>query len=412
MTLIIRIIELAKLEQLNSIKTMDQIINALKVNPIFKMSLGSKELFHSNFLEYLWDVDQEEFKKLINDVYPNTFDTNTNYLLGREKKNFDICIYHKIKGQRGGEKDVYDLIIENKVKSIPYKEQLDEYNNEAIKNNKNCRFILLSLSDKIPDLSEIKKQWEIVKYDILRDKIENHYLNNPNICSTRDKEYITDYCIFIEQMNKLVDKIIPNNIFVHPLFEENDIDKLKKIRLHDLYIKLRCSWFVIELKKRITQNTQIIHKFSGVKQNQINLNIDINQGNGQIAAWICDNKNNVFEIVIQGDQYRHGINQRMILTPSKIKGERLNELYDKLKQLSDKRPLEFLNFNGNNNVEPHTIKKFRDKNSTLMKSGPFNCYGEDYIYRYIEANNHSTNMLLTMMLNDINAIFANIPCLY
>ena len=33
------------------------ILGELKMNPIFKMSLGSKELFHSNFLEYLWELD-------------------------------------------------------------------------------------------------------------------------------------------------------------------------------------------------------------------------------------------------------------------------------------------------------------------------------------------------------------------
>ena len=37
--------------------------------PIFRLSLGSKELFHSNFLEYLWDVDKGSFIKMINAVF-------------------------------------------------------------------------------------------------------------------------------------------------------------------------------------------------------------------------------------------------------------------------------------------------------------------------------------------------------
>ena len=312
---------------------MKQTIQALKGNPIFRMSLGSKELFHSNFLEYLWDVDQEAFKELINAFLPNTFVAGIDYLLGREKKNFDICIYHQI----GGNKDVYDLIIENKVKSIPYKAQLDEYYNKAISNNRDCRFVLLTLSDQFPDVTNIKTQWEIVSYDQLRAKIDNRYLQKSGKCSNKDKDYIKDYCAFIYQLNALMGKIIPINI-TSPLFEQNVINSFKDIRLHDLYIKLRCSWFVLELMKRMTHTTCItpiiVHNFSGVKQNVVNLNIDINQGNGQIAAWICDNNGNVFEVVIQGNQYRHGINQRAISTYPKKDNERLNELYNRLGTLT------------------------------------------------------------------------------
>ena len=44
---------------------------------IFRMSLGSKELFHSNFLEYLWSIDP------------------SHKMFVRDKENFDICLYHE-----------------------------------------------------------------------------------------------------------------------------------------------------------------------------------------------------------------------------------------------------------------------------------------------------------------------------
>lgn len=393
---------------------MDQNIKALKENPIFRMSLGSKELFHSNFLEFLWDVDQEAFKKLINAFFPCTFIPGRNYLFGREKKNFDICIFHKEKGKGRGEIDVYDLIIENKVKSIPYKEQLMKYKKVAELNNVNCRFILLTLSDQFLGKTDINEQWIIVRYCQLRAIIVLYYLKLPNNCSSKDKEYIKDYCDFIKQLNDLVGKIIPQNISNLPLFVKDDIEKLKVIRLHDLYIKLRCSWFVGELRKRITIQTQMVHKFSDVGQGRVNLNIDINQGNGQVAAWICNGENNVFEIVIQGNQYRHGINQRNISTSAVGTEERLNDLYDRLKNLSDNRPLVFLNFENNifsTSVKPQTNKKFQK--SMLQKRGPFNCYGKDYIYRYIQIDEKDcVEKLFEMMLNDINDIYTNIPCLF
>ena len=40
----------------------------LAKSPMFKLSLSSKELFHSNFLEWLSNVDEKAFKSLILDM--------------------------------------------------------------------------------------------------------------------------------------------------------------------------------------------------------------------------------------------------------------------------------------------------------------------------------------------------------
>ena len=284
---------------------------------------------------------------------------------------------------------------------------------------RSCRFILLTLSEDFPDKDDIKiqEEWEIVKYDQLQEKIEEHFLKK-NICSEKESFYIRDYCNFIEQLSCLKNIMLPI-ILDQPLFNNNDIDKLKEIRLHDLYIKLRCSWFTLMIKNTLKckgVDTQIVHKFQDVKQGVVNLNIDMNQGNGQIAAWICDQKNNVFEIVIQGNQYRHGINQRSIKTTKNDKYNRLNELYSRLSSLPDKRPFEFLNFKDNSCVKPSSIKKFQ-KTETL-KSGPFDCYDKDYIYRYILIQDNSKKVtqtylhvkdLINQMINDIIGIYTNIP---
>ena len=68
---------------------METIITKLKNNPIFSMSLGSKELFHSNFLEYLWNVNREAFISIINEFNKkyesiNLLSNNQKYELGRE----------------------------------------------------------------------------------------------------------------------------------------------------------------------------------------------------------------------------------------------------------------------------------------------------------------------------------------
>ena len=117
-------------------KSISEILEELGKMAIFKMSLGSKELFHSNFLEYLFYIDHNKFVSLINSLLlpeGKKLLDRVDYKISREKENFDICLYHEEKREkiRRNQKKctyvVYDLILENKVKSIPYKEQLNEY---------------------------------------------------------------------------------------------------------------------------------------------------------------------------------------------------------------------------------------------------------------------------------------------
>lgn len=113
----------------------------LKSSPMFKLSLSSKELFHSNFLEWLSNVNPIAFKSLILDMaglkgkkykWPDV------WRVKREYNNFDLCIvaYDQYKNNEDEKIDDDEdfrimFVIENKVKSIPYIEQLKRYTQEA-----------------------------------------------------------------------------------------------------------------------------------------------------------------------------------------------------------------------------------------------------------------------------------------
>lgn len=51
-------------------------------------------------------------------------------------------------------------------------------------------------------------------------------------------------------------------------------------------------------------------------------------------------------------------------------------------------------------------KKGKDK---IKKTGPFDCYGESYIYRYKKIDGCMTAVLLGKMLEDIKKIYSQIP---
>ena len=99
---------------------IDNIRAELEPSPMYNMSLSSKELFHSNLLAWLGNTQETKafFVDIVDKLAGIKLDLNDSWTVEREDKNFDLCI------KKG--KD-YLLVIENKVKSIPRKAQLDEY---------------------------------------------------------------------------------------------------------------------------------------------------------------------------------------------------------------------------------------------------------------------------------------------
>ena len=110
----------------------------LDKSPMFKLSLSSKELFHSNFLEWLSVVSPDKFKVLINKMADCEITWPNVWRVKREYNNFDLCIVAYDQYEDTADEKIDDdpdfrilVVVENKVKSIPYKEQLDRYAKEA-----------------------------------------------------------------------------------------------------------------------------------------------------------------------------------------------------------------------------------------------------------------------------------------
>ena len=132
---------------------MANFYDVLKNSPMFQLSLASKELFHSNFLAWIgslpFDKGKEHpFRKVMFELgATNALDDSwgEDWYVAREYKNFDLCVLSEKplefriektpsdeECKEGGIDDVSVqprvlLVLENKLKSIPYKKQLDEY---------------------------------------------------------------------------------------------------------------------------------------------------------------------------------------------------------------------------------------------------------------------------------------------
>ncbi len=217
--------------------SLDKIVNGLKQSPLFHLSLASKELFHSNFLAWLCQAYPAYAGRFFATFLSRTPAICEGLRVLREWHNIDLLLKYP-----GGE----DLVIENKVKSLPVKGQLEEYA-AAIRGKEQTSFLLLSLNRpaflpvneaaiRLPDGTV----WQYLTYRELAGKLLDLL---PHIAATNSYhgQLLQDYVDFITHLDALsthfaIDWSDEQGDFfgVH-----SDIERLKSIRVHDLIDKMR-----------------------------------------------------------------------------------------------------------------------------------------------------------------------------
>ena len=227
-------------------QNLNKCVGDLRKNPMFNMSLSSKELFHSNFLAWLVENYPKEFDMVFSEILDGNNIKIPSILIEeglgkveRERRNKDLTIYLE---------DNKKIIIENKVKSLPDIKQLESYSEE------NTYHILLSLyepdwnmnSDNSFFIKNAKNQnhkWHYVSYNVLLGKLKDLNINS------KHKVYLEDYVSFISLLSELSLNIV--NIKLDDEFEPLKYYELfKEIRLHDLYQKIYFSKLNELLKKK------------------------------------------------------------------------------------------------------------------------------------------------------------------
>lgn len=234
---------------------MNDKIEYLKNSPIYAMSLGSKELFHSNFWAWLmrknpyminvfFERKITSVKKdnkgdfIINDNPP----VNPEKLIQREYKNRDITINLS--------DGVY--IIENKIKTLPDKEQLLKYQYSANNFKNGCYTGLENPNfDESEVTFEVNKQlhtrkfeddrWHFLDYkDIskkIREIVDNtKFVNNKKFFDSFEIEIIKQYCSAISNLNCIISKKLKND---KNNFSFKTDKNLAKIGIDDVYKKLK-----------------------------------------------------------------------------------------------------------------------------------------------------------------------------
>ena len=418
-------------------------LKALRDSITFQMSLGSKELFHSNFLEWLSIIDWDCFLKVLhklagigeNDSFwwekencPIEVEgvtdrlfrpENGNIIVRREYNHYDLSIYilygYTNPRQDGIPKPKWRpvLILENKVKSMPYQEQLGQYAQKAFSEweqsypkkqpkdsweKKGVTFVLLTLFDEATFIQTKVGPNGQCKHDITWHKSNYHTLSTAisdafkRLSSNpKAQTIIDDYSLFaktlhnlskteswlVKEMDSYQDKIIKT------------APEETRLRIADILEKVHHERMLRILIDKLEQSESLKSKhehwnkekeFKGPKGEK-NYNTGIvfyetafSRGKGATQVFVIVNDDYRLMIQLQNNQYRRCV----ILHPIK------KNIDKKMKRICD----------GLNKIW-----------SGYARSKSF---GKFFNYQYDPITNETVNDILDKVVSDLEAIFSNI----
>lgn len=288
-------------------KTIESTINNLEKNPLFQMSLGSKELFHSNILAWLMETDIEIAKHIFKNWALISSNELENIKIEREKYHIDLLITLTF---NDNSKKI--IIIENKLKSIPYPEQLDKYSkvvNSKYSEISDKTFILLSLTEPTFILPE---GWIHKSYSDLYNAIDNITIGEgKNISFFSLNDILIAYKDFIKNLDDIYTNISTNKNYDFYDLKNNLINKFRDIRIHDLILKTVHQQISYSVIYRIKNELKLSNKRYREHLNEI---LDFSVGTGFTnSSGISDLKILIFRnekvkyllgIQLQANQFR------------------------------------------------------------------------------------------------------------
>ncbi len=272
------------------IEAIDQTLN-------HKLSMSNMELYHSNLLARVLEKYKEEPFSLLEGVVPN-YKAYRTICVERESKHKDLTIILSNGNQ------TITVIIENKFKSLPEREQLEKYTTK----DSNMYYILLSLTE--PEKDILPEKWCWKNYD----ELSKYYSKIAK--KTNDllfKEFLKDYIRYISAVSKLLNASELDMELEKYYIEPSVRKELKNIGLVDLVDKIRYE----KMKNRIKCNNGIGRPYSNRMSGGFYFGY-----NYEINEYLS------FDIQIQGNQYRHKLNIKKSIGKSK---EELIDICENLK---------------------------------------------------------------------------------
>lgn len=255
-------------------------------SPSFAMSLGAKELFHTNFLGFLLESDDEQLEDVrcaLRDAlcFPVGQGELSRCFVWREKKHLDLVLVPVASRDDSEEADApvrtRALVVEAKLKSIPSWHQLERYRSDTLKSLRldhdekpNGFRVVLSTngarSSTMPKLlllapteTEVHRAWTTASWSAVHDKLQEAASRLP-----ADAPFATILRDYISALAALLQIITATRRFVTHACDTTDMTygayeseltraELRRLRLHDLVGKLASDEWVRRLVGRVKE---------------------------------------------------------------------------------------------------------------------------------------------------------------
>ena len=310
---------------MQNMNDLEQIKERLTANPFFALSLGSRELFHSNFLAWLLT----NYPMMISALAQSL--PQRNFKVHREKYSFDLLVSTEDEGDR------HSLIVEVKVKDTPKIHQLKQYDETAHKKRK-ClgeapEKLLISLTTAPLG---IPASWRVANLAELANSIED-VTSGCNLTPAHHT-LVQYYLALCRDLTELVQRItavdLQSRYFLFKRPEEEAYTKvddiLDKLRFSDTIEKHRASKLCEEIRRKSEGLA-----FSGFKPH-FDHGFDRKQAHvgGAIRIFSDHDKRQPelsLVVSLQGKQYRRMVSFRGQKIPSRAEGkdqEKLVEFID------------------------------------------------------------------------------------
>ena len=385
---------------------------------MFWLSLSSKELFHSNFLAWIGTLPGDRgknhpFRRLMCDLGAKNENWGDDWFVAREYMNFDLCVLSSAPDESQDSEDGNGgsgakrnkerspkilLVLENKLKSIPYIEQLDKYCNK-VKDRHNVDFLLLSMADEFPDKEAVKEQgiWKIVSYKTYLKSLSDIPFEG------YEKQIVTDYCSQLGCIQTLCERWTGDLLESQFLYFQNgnggrilqeEYLQLKQLRIHDLYHKYRHAHISSELKNQLSSALQAAgydnygfiqvadYKKTRLKRININLGFGFLHGEPVLDLYLIVDKLNLYVIQVQADHYVHG----WVRLDSKYKG-RPEDLWEHVSVKDDWW------------LQSPQSPILKDRNNRTKPFGKYDSANSMFVYKYwlIDATAKVKDLLACMV---------------
>lgn len=354
----------------------------LKESNLFFLSLHSKELFHSNFIAWIAERNKDAFRKFFEDF--TGIQLPDKFIVEREKQNFDLCIYVPNNQNRYS----ISCIIENKVKSMPYAEQLEKYSEKLESMGaKDAKKVLLSLYTKSrPNVDG----WVCRTYEDLANSLAKIV----PLFEDYAQFLLKDYIEFIKTLHRLQKEKwdIPEKYKAAFTMD----DETKELRIDDLCQKIIYSKILNQILEELDEQNYVIGSslnklkaYTGEKK--VFADCGLSRSIGLLEVKVKVNSGYVLGIQLQGAQYRY--------LAESLDGEPIHK-----KCKSDNDIFKFV-FN----------KKVCDprnqKINSLEKDGekyPYCKFGDSFMYRYRDVSEANTEDIIEDIVRDCNALIKKI----